>query len=304
MNKHIVLLLFLLQPLLAKNNMPTIDKYHDVLCQILVDTSNDIDNYFVEGNSTKSSTTRAELSNSFAIENHQNIEKDIRLRLRLSLPRIQKNLHLIFEDETKDNSLYDGTRLSNERLEEKKYYLRLEYLKFVKEKLNIAFAGGVRIRHVNLIPYANIRFSYNLYDKESVNSSFYNRFRYYSDGVIEDTFEFDIKYSIDDLVDLFLRNELSYSNKYQFQTAINDISLIKNLNNEKQIGVGFGVVSELKNFKDPHIDYAHFHLLFHHMFYKDWIYYQVAPSLLWRESNEFKSSYRVMINFGILFDSD
>jgi len=242
--------------------------------------------------------------NSFAIENHQKFEKDLRLRLRLSLPKIQKNLHLIFEDESNDNTLYDSTKLTNQHIDEKRYYLRLEYFYLVKKKLNMAFAGGVRIRHSHLVPYLNISSRYDLYDKGYLNSELYNRFRYYTDGEIEDSFEFNTKYKVNDSLNVFWKNQLSYSNKEEFQNIINDVSWIKILNDKKQLSVGIGVVSSLTNFKKINIDYVHIHGLFHHVFYKDWIYYQVAPSILWRESNEFKTSYRYMMNFGILFNTD
>jgi hypothetical protein len=300
----ILSLLFFTTSLYAEDNITLLDEYHDDLCQILVETSNSIDGYFVDDNGTESSTTRAELINSFAIESHQGFEKDIRLRLRLSLPKIQKNLRLVFEDETNDNTLYDSTKLSNEHLEEKNYYLRLEYFKFIKKSLNMAFAGGVRVRNAHLVPYANIRSRYSLYDKEKLDSELYNRFRYYTDGEIEDAFEFNSKYSISSSLKVFFRNQLSYSNKDEFQTLINDLAWIKTLNDKEQVGAGFGIVGRVKNFKKSDTDYIHFHVLFHHIFYKDWIYYQVAPSILWRESNDFKTSYRYMMNFGLLFNTD
>ena len=305
MYRYMVLLfLCFSSTLYSEYNLTLLDKYHDDLCHVLVDISNSIDNYFVESNSTESSSTRAELINSFAIENRQGFEKEIRLRLRLSLPKIQKNLRLVLEDETNDDSSYDSTSLTNEHLETKRYYLRLEYFKFVKKKLNMAFAGGVRIRNSHLVPYANIRSRYNLYEKGKINSEVYNRFRYYTDGEVEDSFEFNTEYSISESFDLFFRNQLSYSNKEEFQVVINDVSWIKSLNDKKQVGAGFELVSKLENFKNARVDYIHFHALFHHMFYKDWIYYQVAPSVLWRESNDFKTSYRYMMNIGILFNID
>lgn len=115
----VLVLLFLSTSLYADENLTLLDEYRDSLCDILVDTSNSIDSYFVDDNSTESSTTRAELIHSFAMENRQSFEKDIRLRLRLNLPKIQKNLRLVFEDETEDNTLYDSTKLTNQHLNEK-----------------------------------------------------------------------------------------------------------------------------------------------------------------------------------------
>jgi hypothetical protein len=61
----------------------------------------------------------------------------------------------------------------------------------------------VRIRDAHLVPYLNIRSRYNLYDKEKVNSALYNRFRHYTDGEIENNFEFNTKYNVTDSLDFF-----------------------------------------------------------------------------------------------------
>ena len=80
-----------------------------------------------------------------------------------------------------------------------------------------------------------------------------------------------------------------------------DLSLIKKLDDKKKLSVGMGIRSDLVNFKHYDVDYYHIHTLYHHIFYKKWLYYQVAPSILWRERNSFDTSYRLMLNFGILF---
>jgi hypothetical protein len=301
----IIFFLFIPFFLYADNNSTLLDKYHDSLCQVLLDTSNSIDDYFIEDNCSNQikSTTRAELISSFAIESHQAFEKDLRLRLRLSLPKIQKNLRLVFEDETNDNTLYDSTKLTNEHLENKNYYLRLEYFRFVKKYLNMAVAGGIRMRDGSLFPYLNIRSRYSIYNESMFNSELYNRFRYYTNGEIDNVFEFNSEYAVDNNINIFFRNQLTYSNKKDFQTVMNDISVVKILNEKEQVGMGFGLISQLENFEEESLDYIHLHLLFHHVFYKKWIYYEVSPSILWRDSNHFKTSYRYMMNLGVIFDN-
>jgi len=300
--KNLLLLFFITTVIYADNNQSDIDEYHDNLCKILVSTSNSIDNYFIEANSSISSTTHAEFSSSMAMENSQSFEKSVRLRLRLSLPKIQKNLRLIFEDENNDNSLYDRTTLNEEKLIDKSYYLRLEYFKFIKKKFNLVAGAGLRIRHGNLVPYLNLHARFDLYEEKPIKSSFYNRFRFYSDGEIEDIFEFNTLYRFDRSAYAIFRNQLTFSNLDNVETLYHDISLVKELNEKKQLSVGGGIRSELKNFKDYNVEYCHLHTLYHHLFYKNWGYYQVAPSVLWRESNHFSISYRLMLNFGILFN--
>ena len=131
--KIFFLLALLFTSVYAEYNVSIWDEYHENLCNALINTSNSIDDYSVDDNHSGSSNTSAELSTSFAVENNQKLEKDIRLRLRLNLPKIQKNLRLVLEDETNDNALYDGTTLQNEKLQDKRYYLGLEYFNFMKD---------------------------------------------------------------------------------------------------------------------------------------------------------------------------
>ena len=301
--KQIIFLLFLFPLLLfAENNESWFDDYHDQLCKVLISTSHSIDDYFIEGNRSVISSTRAELISSMAMENGQPLEKNIRVRLRLNLPKIQKHLRLILEDEESDNILYNGTTLTDERLQDKRYYLRLEYFKWMKEQFNIVFAGGVRIRKGNLVPYANVRSEYDFYDKSDFKSSLSNRFRYYTDGEVENTAEFNSIYSLTDSIYSALTNQLRYDNRDGFETMVNDISIGENVSEKKQVNVGMGVVSFLQNFKNPSVDYYHVHAFYHHVFYKNWVYYDLAPSVLWRRINDFQISYRVMMNFGIKFN--
>jgi len=299
---RIFIITVLFSKVYAQSNMEVLEEYRDQLCTILVNASNSIDDYFIEGNLTNiKSKTYAKLSTSVAMEANQKFEKDMRLRLRLNLPKIQQNLRIIFEDENNDNTFYDRTTLNNEKLRDKSYYLRLEYLRLVKKKFNLGLGLGLRVRQGNLVPYLNFRSRFDVFKDETFKSVFRNRFRYYSDGEIEDIFEFNNLYIFDSSLYTILRNQLSYSNKDSYERAYHDLSLIKKLRDKKKLSVGMGVRSSLVNFKHYNVTYYHVHTLYHHLFYKNWLYYQVAPSTLWRESNNFKISYRLMLNFGILF---
>lgn len=297
-----ILSIFFIDTSFAKLELGVLDEYHDSLCDVLVNTSNSIDDYFIDDNSTKiRSKTYAKFSTSIAVEDNQKLEKDIRLRLRLNLPKVQRNLRLIFEDDNYNNEFYDRTTLNSEKLKDKSYYLRLDYFKFIKKKFNLSLGVGLRVRQGNLVPYLNFHSRYDIFENREFKSAFYNRLRYYSDGEIEDILEFNNRYIVDNSVYLILGNKLSYSDRDSYQIAYHDLSLIKELSDKKELGVGFGIRSSLVDFKNYSVEYYHIHTLYHHLFYKKWLYYQLAPSILWRESNNFNISYRMMINLGIIF---
>ena len=289
----------------ANNDVTLFDEYHDSLCKVLVNTSNSIDDYFIDDNSSSlSSKTHAKFSTSFAKETHLDMEKDIRFRLRLHLPKIQKNLRLIFEDENSDNLLYDTTALNNTALEDKRYYLRLEYFNYVRETFNLQLGGGVRFRDGNLVPYLNINSKYTLYEKNKHKSQFLNRFRYYSDGEIENNFEFNSLYTIYDDLYLTWNNNFYHSTDNKFEHLFNDLSLVHFFNKKQQVNFGLGISSSVEKFEKLYVDYYYLHSSFHHLFYKDWVYYELSPSILKRNTNDFRTSYRFLVNFGIYFKSE
>ncbi|CAA6805802.1 MAG: Unknown protein [uncultured Sulfurovum sp.] len=297
--KPIITLLFL-SFLHAENNTSVFDVYHNNLCKVLVNTSNSIDNYFVDDNRTnESSETYAEFSTSMAQESHMGLEKDVRFRLRLNLPKIQKNLRLIFEDDSSDNLLYDGTTLNDRHLDSKEYYLRLEYLNYVKDTFNMRMGGGVKIRRGNLVPYFNIRSRYELHKEGKSKGEFFNRFRYYTDGEIENNLEFNSLYTIADDFYAIWSNILYHSNEDPYETLANDITMVSIFNEKQHIRYGLGISNHIKKFEDMNVDYYYLHGVFHHVFYKHWAYYEVAPSILQRDINNFKTSYRLLLKFGI-----
>lgn len=302
----LILIISLFSLLHAKeDNVDLFDAYHDSLCKVLVSASNSIDNYFIDDkNSTLSSTTHAEFSTSFAKETYLDMEKDIRFRLRLNLPKIQKNLRLVFEDENSDNLLYDGSSLNEQNLEDKRYYLRLEAFSYVKKNLNIKLGGGVRFRNRNLVPYLNVRSSYELYNKEKNIAELFNRFRYYSDGEIENNFEFNTLITLDDDLYVTWNNNFYHSNENEFEILFDDLSLIYLINKKQKFNMGLGVSSLVEKFQDLNVDYYYLHSSFYHLFYKDWVYYELSPSILKRNINNFKTSYRFLVNFGIYFKSE
>jgi len=300
------ILFFLLSPFyLYANQSSLFDHYHSSLCEVLLETSNEIDNYFIDGNQTNKSKTQAEIITSLAYETKKlGFESDLRVRLRLDLPKIEKNLRLVFEDESSDNLLYDGTSLENQELKDKEYYLRLEYFSYIKEKFNVRFGAGVKIREKNLVPYFNARLKYYLMKSDSRKVEFFNRFRHYTDGEVENNFEFNALFKIQPSVYVMNRNNYYYSNENSFQVLANNVSFLHQLNNRQHLSYGLGISNHLDGFERASVDYYHLYSTWHHLFYKNLVYYEIVPSVLQRRVNDFKTSYRLLVNFGIYFNKN
>ena len=301
--KYLSILTFLLVSADAEFHSKRVDKYHDKISHWLVDSSNSIDDYLTDTNSTESSKTFAELKTSFAAENTQDIDYGVRLKLRLDLPKIKKELRLIFEDADSDDQLYDGTVLNNDHhLEEKEYYLRLDYLKLIKKKLHLRAGVGVRFRKSSLHPYINIKSKYYQYNMEKSKVIVSNRFRLYIDGDYENTLATYRFIYLDDSLYFTFTNTLRYRSWDEVQKIATNMTFIKSLSNERETTVGLSFINDLNN-RSIHSRYYQLHTSYRDKLYGDWIYYEVTPSILRRRENGFDPTFRFMLNIGMKFNA-
>jgi hypothetical protein len=297
-----IFLLNILSSLLFSIDLNTtlIDKYYDTLCQVLVDSSNSIDDYFIESDTNiTENKTEAELKTYFAIENGQNAEYAMRLRLRIDLPKIKDKLRLILEDEDSDNIFNDGTELDNQlKIENKYYFLRLDYFRYIKEKLNITSGIGVRFKMSSILyPYINIKARYMIKEYNAVVS---NRFRIYSDKKVENTLSLNKMEYFDDNAYILFRNFIKYRNNTDITPIVNSLSITKIISEKQKATIGASLSSEFVNLRS-YIRYPQIYISYRDKLYKDWAYYEITPSILWREENNYDKSYRFMFSIGANF---
>jgi hypothetical protein len=287
----------------AEFNTTILDEYHDELCFWLVDTSNDIDSYFVESNESVSSTTYAELKFSSAIETYRASEHEMRLRLRLNLPKLQKKLRLIIEDEDSDDLSYDGTSLNdNYSIENRNYFLRIEYLKYVRKKFHLTAGPGVRFRKSSLHPYLNFKSKYYLEEQDRYQSLIFDRLRFYINGDTENTVGFDRLHHYTKKLYTLFHNSLTYKSWEENKKIVNGFSFIDHLDQDRKFVTGLSVITQWDD-SSVDLDYVQLYSLYRDQLYKDWIYYELNPSLLWREENGYDMSARFMITIGMRFKS-
>ena len=301
--KYLFILPFLLVSANAEFHSKRVDKYHDKISHWLVDSSNSIDEYLTDSNSTESSKTFAELKTSFAAENTQDVDYGIRLKLRLDLPKIERELRLVFEDADSDDQLYDGTVLNNNyHLEEKEYYLRLDYLKFIKKKLHLRAGAGVRFRKSALHPYLNIKSKYYQHNTQESKVIVSNRFRVYVDGDYENTFATYRFLHLEESLYFTFTNTLRYRSWDEVQKIATNMTLIKSLSNDRQASVGLSFINDLNNWS-IHSKYYQLQTSYRDKLYGDWMYYEVSPSILRRRENSFDPTFRFMISLGMKFNA-
>ncbi len=299
--RYFYILIFLLVSVYGEFQSKEIDRYHQQISHWLINSSNAIDDYFIDYNSTKTSNTFAELKTSFAVENTQDIDYGIRLKLRLDLPKIEKEFRLIFEDADSDDQLYDGTVLNNDyHLEDREYYLRVDYLKFIKKKLHLRGGPGIRFRKSTLHPYINIKSKYYQYDTKESKMIISDRFRVYIDGDYENILSTYRFLQLDESIYFTFTNTLRYRSWNEVQKIATHLTFTKSIAEEKESSVGLSFINDLNNLS-IYSRYYQFHVSYRDRLYKDWMYYEIRPSILRRGENGFDPTFRLMLNVGMKF---
>ena len=299
--RYFYILIFLLVSVYGEFQSKEIDRYHQQISHWLIDSSNTVDDYFTDSNSTETSNTFAELKTSFAVENTQDVDYAIRLKLRLDLPKIEKEFRLIFEDADSDDQLYDGTALNNDyHLEEREYYLRVDYLKLIKKKLHLRGGPGIRFRKSTLHPYINIKSKYYQYDTKESKVILSDRFRVYIDGDYENILAAYRFLELDESVYFTFTNTLRYRSWNEGQKIATHFTFTKSISEEKESSVGLSFINDLNNLS-IHSRYYQLHLSYRDKLYKDWMYYEIRPSILRRRENDFHPTFRLMLNVGMKF---
>ena len=148
-----------------------------------------------------------------------------------------------------------------------------------------------------MYPYFNLKARYILEDKNAVAS---NRFRLYSNGDFEDTLNLNKMQYFSSSVYLFYRNFFRYRSWTYNTSIVNSISATKILSNKKEFSLGVSLTSELEILKS-YIRYEQLYIAYRDLLYKNWVYYELSPSILWREENDYERSYRFMFNIGVKF---
>jgi len=284
-------------------NTTILDEYHKSLCNILVNSSDNIDNYFIEGGST-GSTTRAEFKTSYAIESERKSEYALRLRLHLSLPKLQKHMRLIFEDTQSDDLLNDGATLENEKkIQNMNYTLKVEISDNMIKQFNTKLLLGTRFRKSFLHPFLSMKLNRVLINDNLKTVVFHNRFRIFDDLNYEEIASIKRMDTMNNNLYMIFENIFRYKSDRDNNELITRLAGRKLLGEKRELSTGMSFYSSFRHGRYD-IVYPEVFTKYYEMFYKNWIYYEVSPSVLWRHEHNYRASLRVMFNLGVIFRKD
>ncbi len=312
MKKFILYISILLAPLVTLANKSddlssSLDKYHYIISQWILDKSDLVDRYLSDINTTTENNTSIDISIEVGKFTKSNsFYHNVDFALHLDLPRLKNKLKLTLQKVSKSSTLLGK---NSEKLLSKSsdsdnegYNLALTYSPWAKKRFFMTFDSGVRFDNYFFEPYVGVLSGYKIKQKDNVEANIKNSLRFYLAGEIKDLVlgQYFYKYKEDVVVGWL--GSFIYSSEKNTQDLSSEVFGLKLLNKDSFFRLGFISNFHLKHFKNPKKDNFELYAKYHNkLLNKEWLYYEVTPSLNWKKEHNFKPSVGVKLKIGATF---
>lgn len=266
-----------------------IERYHKQVDQMLASSAEWVDSFFANDNYTEEENKtylRTRLSG--FIEEGESFDGNFSYMLRLRLPNTQKKWGLrVGSDEDFVDGFDDSpSSTALDRLDEVEddTNVALEYFFLDKDKHNLKFSGGARIRSGSVVGYGSSRYRYQT-EIDDWTMRFTERVRWYEDDGWESRTRQDFERPIrDDLffritpgLDWYERKDGLYYNVAAsvFHLLSEDHALQYELNNYFHTEVS-----------DHHKE-VNVRVRYRRKIWQDWLVLEIAPQLAWYEERDY-----------------
>jgi hypothetical protein len=303
--------IFILLPLVAvncKSLSEMLEEYHLIASEWVMDKSDELDRYLSDSNDNKKlSNTKVKVAYEFGFNSEGRFSNDFDFALSLNLPRFQDKVKVTLEKVNKYKSLINSNESFLSKSDESKiddsYNLALQFSQWKGKKSSLYFTGGVRFNSKFLLePYIGVITGYNIKSTDKIAFNIKNTLRYYLAGEIKDNISTQYLYNYkDDMLIGWLGN-IEYTNQSDEQTLTSEFIWQRVPNKDMFYRVGFVADAKLRHFQ--HFKKNDFYLYYkYHNKYrgKDWLFYELTPSVEWRKEDNYHTSFGLKFKVGATF---
>ncbi len=280
------------------------DRYHHDITGFLHQYSEAIDRFLSDTNSShrykeSAKKTSLELSPFMVFEDNRDAEYRFKVRIALKLPQTSKKLQLSFEDFSNSDSVDDSGNIADLPIQSN-YLLGLEYFSYDRKLVNANMTTGLKINNAKLDPYIGLTLRKQLY-VNTWHVTLLNRLKYFLNLHVDNRFEINLGYFINGTTKLQLLNSYRYRDEAYTNELTHTLRIHKLISERKNIYTDISLY-KLENYRKAfHIAYYKVGFHYHNTFYKRWLYYEAAPSLMFRVENNYKPTARIFLSLGLVF---
>ncbi len=307
MKKFLLLLLFPLFTI-ADSIELSLDKYHYIISQWILDKSDFVDRYLADINSSvKENRTIIDVSVEVGkFSTQKSFYHNVDFSMQLDLPRLRDKLKVTFQKVREESSLLNRNSEAllsrSSDLKNESYNLALSYSPFSNKNIVFSLDGGVRFNKFFFEPYIGILTAYKIRRDKKVDSNIKNSLRFYLAGEVKNLLLAQYFYKYKEDIVLGWLGSFIYSNELSNQDISSEIFALKLLDKYRFGRVGFIATAHLKHFKNPKTDDFELYFKYHNkLLNKKWLYYEITPSLHWKRKDDYKTSVGIKVKVGATF---
>ena len=310
MRKFIILIVLPIVAIESKSELSRkLELYHLVVSKWVMDKSDAIDRYLAGSEDSENlSNTKVTVAYEFGFNSKGRFLHNYDFALSLNLPRFQNKVKLTFEKVNKYKSLINSkesflSKSSPELNSESNYNLALNFSQWSGKKSSVYFTGGVRFNSKLLIePYIGLVSGYNIKSTKKVIFNVKNTLRYYLAGEIKDNLSTQYLYNYRSNILLGWLGNIEYTSKSDTQTLTSEFIWQKAVDKYKFYRIGFVADGTLKHFRHFQKNDFYAYLKYHNRYRgKDWLFYELTPSVEWRKRDNYHTSFGLKFKIGATF---
>ncbi len=285
-----------------------LEEYHFIASKWVMDKSDELDRFLSDDYDNKNiSNTKVSVAYEFGFNSKGRFSNDLDFSLSLNLPRFSNKVKLTLEKVNTYRSLIESKESflskSDSDTNEDNYNLALQFSQWRGKRSSIYFTGGVRFNSKFLLePYIGIISGYNIKKTDNKIVNVKNTLRYYLAGEVKDNFstQYLFNYKQDTIVG-WLGN-IEYTNKSDKQTLTSEFIWHKVPNRYMFHRVGFVANAKLTHFKHFRKNDFYVYYKYHNRYRgKDWLFYELTPSVEWRKRDKYHTSFGLKFKVGATF---
>jgi hypothetical protein len=304
-----LIIFFLLLCLHADSNVSAVfnsiyDEYQHSFTQSLHVYSENVDRYISSSDEAityndDTEKTSLDMAPFITLEDRYDSQFRFKFHASVKLPRTSKILKLSLENFNESDSIDDyGNHTGNNNNND--YLLGLEYFSYDKNMAMMRFGAGIKTNNGNIDPYFSFTMRKYLYINEW-HLTLSEKLRYFLNIHVDNRIEANLGYFINSTTKFRLINSYRYKDEDSSHELTNILRIHKLLSNKKNIYADLNIYSFEDDKNKFDISYYKAGIHFYHRFYKNWIYYEVEPSLMFRIENAYKPTARIFLSIGVLF---
>ena len=287
----------------------TFQNYHQFTEDLIIYNSNRIDRYFSGSRNrvTTNQSTFIDVSLRLTEEVLRPFEYNINFNTFFSLPNTENKYKLIVQNYNKDESIDQGNEvgLRQEEGNKPEFLLGFQYDALSTYLANVNFEIGAKFLGIIPDPYVRmiVRKSFVLDKYFEIWLS--NDASYFVFDKLDNKTELRFTHIVYDDMKLELYNsyrvrEKDRDNNITSHELSNSISISRLFSQQRGISFKAGVYSRREDDLGLYLNYYNTGIDFRQVIYKNWLYVEINPSMLWRRENHFVMTSRISVTMGMI----